>query len=159
MLEKFGWKFNLNNYPQKSQIYRWAHKYQAKASIYSLNKKVKDTRSGKMFWKCGYGERVCRKESEKTFWRRSQELAISRASLKRILKKNLQLYPYRIQIKHILTPSDMEFLVTVIIHYHSNGFHLFCNIWFWDMRLFSRFLYLQIISINYIIYKIYVILR
>ena len=50
----------------------------------------------------------------------------------RILKKVLQLYPYRIQIKHKLTPANMEFLVSVINHYHNNGMHLFWdNLYIW----------------------------
>ena len=32
-------KFNFNNYPQKSQIYRWVHKFQATGSLNNLNKK------------------------------------------------------------------------------------------------------------------------
>ena len=38
--------------------------------------------------------------------RRSQELEISHASVQRILNVDLHLYPYRIQIKHKLTPGD-----------------------------------------------------
>ena len=34
--------------------------------------------------------------------------------------KDIQLYSYRIQIKHKLTPADIEFLVSVINHYHIN---------------------------------------
>ena len=50
---------------------------------------------------------------------------LSHASLHRMLKKDLQLYPYRIQIKNKLTPADMEFLVSAINHYHINWLHLF----------------------------------
>ena len=41
------------------------------------------------------------------------------------LKKDLRLYPYRLQIKQKLTPADMEFLVLVINHYHINELYLF----------------------------------
>ena len=64
--------------------------------------------------------------AEKSLRRRPQELGLSRASLQIILKKDLQLYPYRIQIKHKLSPVHMEFLVSVMNHYHSE-LHLF-----WD---------------------------
>ena len=39
---------------------------------------------------------------------RSQELGINHESKRRILVKDLKLYPYRIQIKHKLTQADME---------------------------------------------------
>ena len=50
-----------------------------------------------------------------------------RASLKRILKKDVHQYPYKIQMKHERTPADMVFLVSVINHYHINDLYLF-----WD---------------------------
>ena len=37
---KFRKKFNFNNYPQKSQMYRWGHKFQATGSVNNPNKKV-----------------------------------------------------------------------------------------------------------------------
>ena len=46
--------------------------------------------------------------SKKSLRRRSEELGLSRASLQRILKKDLKLYPYGIQIKHKLIPADIE---------------------------------------------------
>ena len=42
---KFRKKFNFNNYPQKSQIYRLVHKSQATGSGNNLNKKAKTPRS------------------------------------------------------------------------------------------------------------------
>ena len=64
-------------------------------------------------------------DQKSPFERHSQEFGLSRASLQRILKKYLQLYPYRIQIKHNLKSADMKFLVSVINHYHFNELHLF----------------------------------
>ena len=46
-----------------------------------------------------------RRRLKKSLRRRSQELGLSRASLQRILKKDIQLYPYTIQINHKLTPA------------------------------------------------------
>ena len=68
---KFCRKFNFNNYPQKSKIYRWVRKFQAKESVNNLNKKVEYPRSGRKLTvrypdsECG--ERFCRKEFEKVF--------------------------------------------------------------------------------------------
>ena len=39
---KFRRKFN--NYPQKSQIYRWIHKFLTTESVNNLNKKVENPR-------------------------------------------------------------------------------------------------------------------
>ena len=44
---KFCRKFNFNNYPQKSQIYHWVHKFQAAGSVNNLNKKAENPRSGR----------------------------------------------------------------------------------------------------------------
>ena len=127
---KFCGKFNFNNYPQRSQIYRWIYKFQATGSVNNLNKKAENPISGReLTASCPNNVDSVRdsvgKSSKKSLRRRSQELSISRASLQRILKDELQLYPYRIQIKHKLTPADIEFLVSVINHYHINGLRLF----------------------------------
>ena len=53
------------------------------------------------------------------------ELGLSPASLQKILKKDHQLYPCRIQIKNKLTTADMEFLVSVENLYHITRLHLF----------------------------------
>ena len=44
---KFCRKFIFNNYPQKSHIYCWIHKFQATGSVNSLNKKAENPRSGR----------------------------------------------------------------------------------------------------------------
>ena len=47
MKAKFCRKFNFNNYPQKSQIYCWAPKFQTTGSVNNLNKKTENSRSGR----------------------------------------------------------------------------------------------------------------
>ena len=81
----------------------------------------------KMSWQYGCSERFCWKEPEKVSLKMFPKTWFLHASLQRILKKDLQLYPYRIQIKHKLTPANNEFLVSVIYHCHINGLHQF-----WD---------------------------
>ena len=44
----------------------------------------------------------------KSLLRRSQELGFSASSVRCILVKDLELHPYRFQIKHQLTKTDME---------------------------------------------------
>ena len=113
MQAKFRRKFNLKKLFQESQIYRWVLKFQITGSVNNLNKKAENPRSGrKLTVRCpenedAVGDSVGRNQ-KKVPRRHSQELGLSCASLQRILKKKIQLYPYRIQIKHKLTPADME---------------------------------------------------
>ena len=58
---KYRRKFNLNNYPQKSQIYRWTHKFQATGSVNNLNKKSVTPRPGrKLTARCPYNVNAVR---------------------------------------------------------------------------------------------------
>ena len=49
----------------------------------------------------------------KSLRRGSQELGFSMSSVRRILVKDLEFYPYRMQIKHQLTETDMEEKLTM----------------------------------------------
>ena len=122
-------KFNFNNYLQKSQIYRWSHKFQAKGSVNNCNMKADNpTSDRKLTERCpDYMRDSFGRSPKKFLQRRSKQLGLLCASLQRILKKDLKLYPYRIQIKQNLTPADMEFLVSVVNRYHINELHLFSN--------------------------------
>ena len=95
---KFRRKSNFNNYPQKSQIYLWVYKYQATGSENNLKKKAENPRSGrKLTARCPGNVDAVRdsvgRSPKDSLKRRSQELSLSPASLQRILKKDLQLYP------------------------------------------------------------------
>ena len=101
---KFCRKFNLNNYPQKSQIYHWVHKFQATGLINNLDKKAENPRSSrKLTVKCPDNVEAVRDSVErslkKSLRRHSQELGYSCHHCKK---------SYIIQIKHKLTPADME---------------------------------------------------
>ena len=67
---KFRGNFNFNNYPHKTQIYSWVHKFQTTRSINNLNKKVKTPSSDRKLT-ARYPDNedamrdLCRKESEK----------------------------------------------------------------------------------------------
>ena len=126
---KFCRKFNFNNYHQKSQIYRWVHTFQATGSVNNLNKKAKMPWSGrKLNSRCSHYVDAVRdsvgRSPLKFPRRRSPKLGLLLASLQRILKKDLPLYPYRIQIKHKLTPAEMG-NISVINPYRINGLYLF----------------------------------
>ena len=110
----FASLLNFNNYSKaKRQIYRWVYKFQAKESVNKLNKKAENPRSvRKLTARCPENVDAVRdsvgRSPKKSLRRCSEELGLSCASLQRILKKDLLLYQYRIQIKHKLTPADIE---------------------------------------------------
>ena len=89
---KFCRKFNFNNYPRKSQIYRWVHKFQTTGSVNNLNKKADSSRYGrKLTARCPDNVDAVwdsvRRSSKKSLQKCSQELGLSRASLQRSLEK------------------------------------------------------------------------
>ena len=109
---KYRRKFNFNNYLQKSQIYRWTRKFEATGSVNNLNKESATPRCGrKLTGRCPDNVNAVRdsvaRSLKKSIRRQSQELGLSRASVQRIMIKDVQLYPYKIHIKHRLTPADM----------------------------------------------------
>ena len=76
--------FNLNNYPRKSQIYHWIHKFQATSFVNNLNKKAENFRSGrKPTARCPENVDAVRdsvgRSPKKSYRRRSKELGLSRA--------------------------------------------------------------------------------
>ena len=95
--DKIFLKFNFNDYPQKSQIYRWAHRIWATGSASKLNKKAETPKSDrKLSLRTPDNKNAVRESvgrSPKRFFRRcSQELGLSCASVQKILIKNLHLY-------------------------------------------------------------------
>ena len=100
----FRWKFNFKNYPKKSQIYRWVHTFQAiifNPDLTGYWLQVVLTMC--MQWEI-LAEGVRKSPSEDI----PKNLDSHANHCKEPLKKHLKLYPYRIQIKHKLTPAHME---------------------------------------------------
>ena len=124
---------------------------QATGSVNNRKKTAENPRSGwKLTARCPENVDTVRdsvwQSPKKSLWRHSQELGLSRASLQRILKKDLHLYPDRIQIKHKLTPTDMEFLVSVINQHRNNGLLLFCGTLYIELidSIWNDFLFLPL---------------
>ena len=77
---------------------------------------------------------------KKSLRRCSQELGLSCSSVHRILKNDLQLYPYRIQIKQTLTQNDMAKRVEMCQWFESKieeNPDFLQNVWFSDEVHFS----------------------
>ena len=108
---RFCRKFQCRHHPDKRLIHWWPQKFREHGAVLNLNAKgKKDTYSGQTKSE-GSQENIdatIGRSPRKSLRRRSQELGISRESIKRILLKDLQFYPYRIQIKHKLSQADME---------------------------------------------------
>ena len=87
-------KFNLNNHPQKSLIYRWVHKFLATGSVNNFNKKAENSRSDrKLTARCHDNvdavKDSVRRSLKKSPRRRSEELGFSRG----LLNKDNQFLP------------------------------------------------------------------
>ena len=110
----FRRKFQCRHYPDKRFIYRSTQKFREHGTVLNLNARGKrDTYSGRPKSARSQENIDAIRDSlgrspRKSLRRRSQELGINRESIRRILVKDLQLYLYRIQIKHKLTQADME---------------------------------------------------
>ena len=112
---EFRKKFGCTDFPAKAVIYKWRNKFRVFGSVNNLNSKHPNRYSHS-------GRRKSARTPEnvdairdsvvrsprKSVRRRSQELGINRETVRRILFTDLHLYPYRIQVKHKLSPDDMR---------------------------------------------------
>ena len=137
---RFRRKFNFNTSPGKSQIFLWHRNFQIYGTVNKRSKKLENPSSGRKLSARSAdnveASRVSVGQSlKKSIRRRSSELGISQSSLHRILTQDLHLYPYRIQIKHKLTATDMQKRVEMC-HWFQNrieGDPDFLNhVWFSD---------------------------
>ena len=110
----FRRQFWCHNAPSKSRIFDWVQKCREYGTVQNLNSKgLRDTYSG---WRLS--ARTLKNidavwdslgwSPKKSLWWCSQELGISWESLRHVLKSDLHLYPYQIQIKQKLMEADME---------------------------------------------------
>ena len=112
---QFKERFRCREFPVHSMIYRWVNKFRTHGTVHNLNRKdtSRQSYSGRPKSSrtphnvAAVRDSVVRSPS-KFVRRRSQELGINRESVRRILIADLNLYPYRIQIKQKLTLDDMR---------------------------------------------------
>ncbi|XP_068250329.1 uncharacterized protein [Palaemon carinicauda] len=96
-------------------IYRWVNKFRTHGTVDNLNCKDTNRQSNSRRPKssrtphniAAVRDSVIRSPS-KSVRQRRQELGINQESVRRILNADLHFYPYRIQIKHKLTPDYMR---------------------------------------------------
>ena len=109
---KFCRKFSFNNFPQKFQIIRWVKKFKDTGILVKSTKKGQKSTSGrKLTARLPKNVDAVRdsvgRSPKKSLLKRSQKLGLCRLSVRRVLKKEILLYPYRIQIKQTFTHGDM----------------------------------------------------
>ena len=111
-------RFNFNKCPPKFQITCWVKTFKDTGTLIKSTKKRQKSTSGRKLTARSPENVDAVKDSvgwspKKSLLRRCQELGLSRSSIHRILKNDLQLYPYRIQIKQTLTQNHMTKCVEV----------------------------------------------
>ena len=107
--------YNCRQCPTHRTIYQWVNKFRNHRTVLNLNAKKngRQTHSGRPKTSrtpentAAVRESVVR-SSSKSVCRRNQELGLNRESVRRILITDLNLYPYRIQIKQKLTQEEMR---------------------------------------------------
>lgn len=116
---RFRQRYRCRDSPRHKCIYAWVKKFRAHGTISNLNAKGnRATHSGRPKTVRTPANIAAVRDSvvrspRKSIRRRSQELGLKKESVRKILIKDLHLYPYRIQIKHKLTDDDMRKRVTM----------------------------------------------
>ena len=138
-------RFNFNNFPYKFQSTCWVKKFKNTGTLIKSTKKGQKSTSGrKLTARSPENVDTVRdsvgRSPKKSLQRCSQELGLSCSSIHRILKNDLQLHPYRIQIKQTLTQNDMAKRVEMCQWFESKieeSPDFLQNVWFSDEVHFS----------------------
>ena len=138
-------RFNFDNFPHKFQSTCWVKKFKDTGTLIKSTKKEQKSTSGrKLTARSPENVDTVRdsvgRSPKKSLQRCSQELGLSCSSIHRILKNDLQLHPYRIQIKQTLTQNDMAKRVEMCQWFESKieeSPDFLQNVWFSDEAHFS----------------------
>ena len=104
--------FEKEFFPTKSAIFKMVKKFQSEGTVENLNSKSKDrfTHSGRKSLCTSQVISSVRESVEQSPKRstrkRCQSLSISRSTMMRVIKKDLGMFPYRIQIHQKLSSDD-----------------------------------------------------
>ena len=138
-------RFDFNNFPHKFQITRWVKKFKDTGTLIKSTKKGQKWTSDRKL-RARSLENVdavrdsVERNPKKSLRRHSKKLGLSRLSVHRILKNDLQLYPYRLQIKQTLTQNNMAKHVEMCQWFKSKikeDPDFFQNVWFINEAHFS----------------------
>ena len=142
---KIPQKVNFNNFPHKFQITRWVKEFKDTETLIMSIKKGQKSTSARMLTARSPENADAVRDSvgqnpKKSLWWCFQELGLSCSSIHKILKNDLQLYPYRIQIKQTLTQNDMAKRVEMCQWFQSTieeNPDFLQNVWFSEEAHFS----------------------
>ena len=101
--------FGVREAPGRKTVWRTVQKFRTDRNLHNLNKGRSGRHRGARTPENIEAVRLSATRSpKKSCRRRSQELSLSRMSIVRILKLDLKLFPYHIQVKHKLTTQDQR---------------------------------------------------
>ena len=105
--------YQTENFPLKSNIYRWVKKFEAYGTVRNLNSKtnIRPTHSGRPTIRnealVRSVESSVEQSPKRSLRKRSQLLEVSVTTYWRVmLKKDLNMFPYRIQVTQMLSEND-----------------------------------------------------
>ena len=136
---RFRRKFSFNQFPNRSQIFKLVKKFEAHGTC--GDSRVAGLSPSGLPITISTPNNVSRvqesvgRSPSKSLCRRSQELGISVSSVRRMLVKDLKLYPYRIHVKHELTKNDKEKRVAMCQWFSEtidNNEKFLNDVWFSD---------------------------
>ena len=138
---QFRKRFHCRNFPSKSTIVGWVTKFREHGTVVDLCSKATGgtysgrKKSARTVDNIAAVRNTVGRSPKKSVGRRSQELGMTKESLRRVLTSDLHLYAYKIQIKLQLTDADKkkrltmrEWFCTVL----ENDENFFENFWFSD---------------------------
>ena len=109
---RFRRQFDFHHYPNKSEIFKIVRNFEAYGTVEDRRKAAQSPAGAPITVRTP--ENVDRvrhsvgRSPSKSLRRRSQQLGISCSSVRCILISDLKLYPYRIQVRHLLTQADKD---------------------------------------------------
>ena len=106
---RFAAHFETRAKPSRRMIQYQVEKFREHGTVHNLNKtRSGRQRTGRSASNVNAVRNSVVQSPKKSIRSRSQELALTRNSIHRILRMDLNLYPYQVQITHKLTDFDME---------------------------------------------------
>ena len=101
--------FQVKDAPDRKTVWRIVKKFRTERTVHNVNKGRSGRKKSARTPENVEAVRISALRSPKKSTRhRSQELSLSRSSIRRILKLDLNLFPYHIQVKHKLTAEDQR---------------------------------------------------
>ena len=135
---RFRAEFGIHYVPSRHTIYAIHARFMETGSVGDQPRSGRP-RSGRSEENVETVEAAFIQSQGKSIRRAALELNISRASIQRMLRKDIRMYPYKIQVVHNLEPQDydsrMEMCETLLHHYETDP-AIMEQLWFSDEALF-----------------------